>query len=1258
MDKFDNRYKFIKSLGSGLSGEVLLVEDDEGQKALKMLKRVQFKVSKEEALKNFKSEFSILSELNHPGIGRILDFGFEPRLKKYYFSTEFIQGEDIFKATKNLDLSEIEDVVVQVLRALNYLHSRGIFHFDIKPQNILTAQIDHKVVAKIIDFGLAGFGPPKKKVGTPSYMAPEVILGGDLDGRTDLYSFGVVLYKILTRQNPFADKKVEITLDRQKNFTPPIPSEINQQIPRFWDQIVMRLLEKTPSERYPDASLVIRDINFLANKKYDIETKDTRLSYLPEKGSLIGRDQQTAKFQNYFQKIFKESDLTVNKLFVIKGQNGTGKTRLLSEFKYYAQLNEAKVYSWSEFNEVKIKGEVEAPFLLEIDTTDQIHSSEILQLLQVYSQKEVGIIWATIEVPKGWSDIELIELSNFSVAELSQYLSQVTGLEDPPQKLVEEIYNRSQGNPLFVSELLKTLLAENLLLDSSGRWVSSTFEDIGIDFDKIHVPSSVSELVKQQYINLSGEEKKILEWLSLANESLFSYELSDLIKDYSQGILLNLINYNLIERDDSGAKYFFKNYLFQEVIYDGLPYKKKLRMHDEYAQYLSQKGKPQHKIWLHQGYGSNVELAVNALDRLSDYYLQHEDTSKAINALNLAWEKCQELSLKIQFNTRRKLAFSLSKSRKTSEAIAHYEKLKDQIDQYLSLVDIEERVEIYEKLGELYARQDKHELALKLFERALKWIKGSLDDQFLEIIIQNNRALIFMKIGKIDQAEELFKKNRIIWEEELDDSEKSKVTNNWLVDLYILKGDFDLALEQIEIDIPFFEKIKNGHLTARAYYLRGDIYYRQMLGETDQKKKSEYKDKAILGLSKCLGLAKEIKSKDLLLRTYNGIGNLYFQDDELKQAQEYYERALAIARQLEDFFTAAFISLNLGNILRQKEAYRDAYAYAVYTLNIIEGLSSQNANTNELKLRSLIEMAETCRHLNDLNKAESLLSQAEKLLISKKYLSGYEFAVWFQKAELFYRQGHFALSRDCIKKSKSLAKQSWEKEELNKFENRLDENERDQLFDISVSESSLNKVDDSSSSEKSLLISKIDALSENQQDLIGKVINYISYSSDSNLLVSIIHDLTQYSHSNLKEKNIDLSPAKEMSGVHKNKSQILIDHVNYFDPELKWKDYEELIIFKSLALNEFNKKETAKQLDISISGLYQKINRFQITKHDYKFEKYDFEYDKSMTMRNYNQKVFLAAKNYCHGKTYRAIKLMDVSPGYFYNILKEASDEM
>lgn len=303
--KIDQRYTIIRNIAGGLSGEVCFVSDPEGHNvALKFLKKIQRNVSREEALRNFKNKFEILKQLNHPNIARILDFVLDTWLQKYYFTTEFIEGAEFHKACQGQPIYVVEKIIVQVLRALNYLHSRGIYHFDIKPQNILVQMKNgDPQVAKIIDFGLAGFTPPRKKVGTPAYMAPEVIRGGLLDGRTDLYSLGVVIYRTLTGVNPFAAKSLRETRDNQLQVRPKPPSARNQDIPDYWDHILERLLEKDPVNRYSQASLVIRDLNFLSNKKFDVETKDTKLSYLPERGILIGPEKEWHVFTELFNEL-------------------------------------------------------------------------------------------------------------------------------------------------------------------------------------------------------------------------------------------------------------------------------------------------------------------------------------------------------------------------------------------------------------------------------------------------------------------------------------------------------------------------------------------------------------------------------------------------------------------------------------------------------------------------------------------------------------------------------------------------------------------------------------------------------------------------------------------------------------------------------------------------------------------------------------------------------------------------------------------
>ncbi|MDO8461640.1 MAG: serine/threonine-protein kinase, partial [Deltaproteobacteria bacterium] len=302
--EIDKKYSLVKKIGGGSFSEVYLVSSPQGTTALKLLKKVPLAARQLEILSDFKSEFSILKNLNHPNIARILDFGFDANLERYYFTTEWVDGKDLFASTEGATIETILERMVQALRALEYLHASKIFHFDLKAANVLVRTDD---AVKVIDFGLASIDPTGKMIGTPTYMAPEIINRERPDGRADLYSLGVLFYYCLTRQNPFRGNGVQETLKRQQMFSPPPPSLANPKIPLFLDRIVMHLLQKNPADRYQRASEVIRDINRELPNKFAMETRETLLSYLPEEGQLIGRSRELALLKNLFTTVYKEN---------------------------------------------------------------------------------------------------------------------------------------------------------------------------------------------------------------------------------------------------------------------------------------------------------------------------------------------------------------------------------------------------------------------------------------------------------------------------------------------------------------------------------------------------------------------------------------------------------------------------------------------------------------------------------------------------------------------------------------------------------------------------------------------------------------------------------------------------------------------------------------------------------------------------------------------------------------------------------------
>ncbi|HYV03131.1 MAG TPA: serine/threonine-protein kinase, partial [Blastocatellia bacterium] len=214
-------YMVLESLGAGGMGEVYLARDTRlGRKiALKFLSAEYTK--DEDRVRRFQQEARAASALNHPNLITIFDIGEVDSV--HFISTEFIEGDTLRKlvSSRRLSNAEIFDVAIQVGSALATAHSAGITHRDIKPENIM---VRPDGVVKVLDFGLAKLTEPSsgataidptavtKKVvetnpgvvmGTVSYMSPEQARGASVDARTDIFSFGVVLYEMTAGRVPF-----------------------------------------------------------------------------------------------------------------------------------------------------------------------------------------------------------------------------------------------------------------------------------------------------------------------------------------------------------------------------------------------------------------------------------------------------------------------------------------------------------------------------------------------------------------------------------------------------------------------------------------------------------------------------------------------------------------------------------------------------------------------------------------------------------------------------------------------------------------------------------------------------------------------------------------------------------------------------------------------------------------------------------------------------------------------------------------------
>lgn len=1026
--KIDQRYQLIKNLGGGLSGDVMLVQDNNGQKtALKFLKKIQMNVSREEALQNFKNEFEILKQLNHPNISRILDFGFDNKSEKYYFTCEFIQGAEFHNACKDQPMESIERLIVQVLRALNYLHSKSIFHFDIKPQNILV-KMNESVpeTAKIIDFGLAGYGSPRKRVGTPAFMAPEVIQGGVLDGRTDLYSTGVMIYTVLTGVNPFSDKNLKVTLENQIKMIPLPPSKINPQVPEYWDHIVMRMLEKDPINRYSQASLAIRDLNFLSNKKFDIETNDTKLSYLPEKGSLIGRDQEWKSFTELFGHIFVSDKIPDEKVLIIEGAKGTGKTRLISEAKYYAQLRKISVKTLSQFESENS----DTPFLMLIDS-GQADMDQVNTLLQQVQTERYMIVWATENPPKNWANSRIIQLQNYSKDQLKSYLESVTGLSSAPPQLIDEVYQRTLGNPLFVSEFIKSLLEQGFLYDASGQWDATTFKDIKINFDRIHIPNSVEEFLRTKFNALNPEKQNLLKYLAVHHAPLNPKIIGIYLKNQDlSGDILDLMNDDILERISKDNSYYFKNLLFANVIYDSLTMDERQNIHSDLASAYLGVQTARNIYLFHKGHSGHDSECLEALYELADNQIDLANDEDAIENLQSILNQSENLFGDLEIKAKFKMGRALMNRKRFDEATVLYESFLEHYQNSTQSDEIEYILKAYIKLTDITLKKTNTEKAMDLCNQAVRQCQQSLHKTMYEVIFNNYKAYINMKQGHYDIAETIYLESHRTWQDQLNEEEKKSADNNRLVEVYLMKKEYEKAIEICNSSIENLKRYNNRYLLAFHYYALGDIYSRYAI-EQGVEEKNHYLEKTIYNLEACEAIAREIHDYGLMLRAFNGLGNIYTFRKQSEQALDYYKRALAVAQKSEDYFNAALISYNVAGIALRLNDIRDSFCYLIYTINTLENLKENRSPHKELNLfLSYAQLADVYLKKNDTDKADEFIQKADVYFHSTEILKSLEFWLLIRTCQIRYKQNKLNEADQLFKQAKLLAKDQEEKEEI------------------------------------------------------------------------------------------------------------------------------------------------------------------------------------------------------------------------------------
>jgi serine/threonine-protein kinase len=262
-----SHYKILEEIGSGGMGVVYKAQDVNLDRVVALKFLPPHLVKNEEARKRFVHEARAASALDHPNVGTVYEID-ETSDGHLYISMGYYDGLNLKQriAEGPLDVDEVVDLAIQIASGLAEAHKRDILHRDIKPSNVIVTGGGR---AKIVDFGLAKLADATKitktgeSTGTPAYMSPEQVRCENLDSRTDLFSFGMVLYEMLTGRHPFRGDNQAAIAHSILNDHPELPSTINPEVTPALDEVVSRALEKRVDSRYQGADEMLADLEVI-----------------------------------------------------------------------------------------------------------------------------------------------------------------------------------------------------------------------------------------------------------------------------------------------------------------------------------------------------------------------------------------------------------------------------------------------------------------------------------------------------------------------------------------------------------------------------------------------------------------------------------------------------------------------------------------------------------------------------------------------------------------------------------------------------------------------------------------------------------------------------------------------------------------------------------------------------------------------------------------------------------------------------------
>jgi len=926
-----NRYEILGVIGKGGMGWVYKARDRQIDRvvAIKVIKPDL--ALDETVIARFKDEIILARKVTHKNVLRIFDIAEADGFK--FISMPYIEGKDlkaIITERGKMPVYEALEIAVQVLEALKSAHDVGVVHRDLKPHNIL---IDADGNACVTDFGIAksmdagGITMTGQIVGTPDYMSPEQAEGRDVDGRSDLYSFGLVLYEMLTGHVPFkADSIITTLMLRLREIADP-PSHTNPDVPAWVDRLVMRTLERNADDRYATADAILTDIEHAhVKRKLRLRGRNLLLAVGGAAAVLVAifffilRPQLSFEQQRTFIAVLPFENLTGDdRLGWLSSGIPENLTADLAQSKFFRVMSTDRLrHVVSDiggdpggYDVGEVMAQIGRATDLDAVATgsfvkigDQIRIT--LKIEDVNSQEMVGSrsVDGTEEELLAMIDNltrRTKQIFNLSQTDIDEDLDQDVGVQRT--KSIGAASNYSKGLDLaFSGAYLEAAEAFEAAIEDDDDFAiayaraAESYMNLGYDERAEELAATAVEKLVKNMDRVPPSDRTYI----LATQAAVTYNTEQAVESYTDFIA---------EFPDDPEGYYKLALVYTEVSEWDLAatnLRKALEI-DPKA------GSVRYELGRVLVYQSELDAALAEFDQALTYYQDignREGEARVLNAMAVAHRRKNEIDLAIEY---------------LEASIAIKEELGDRRGIAVSLGN----------LGLIYQTAGDIDRALEVLNRSLE-IRREIGDQGGIAHTLNKIGQVYQSYGRYDEALFHFERSYEI-REEIGSKHLMASSLSDMGNIYALMGDYNKAAEMDSLALAL--RVEIGDEQGEAMSLRNiaEILVNQGLHE-----------RARINIEKSLAIDRNIENERLVARDYQTYGGYYLSRGLMDSAEHYFNLALVIQEEMGEKPSVAVTLGGLGDIYcrtadygRALESYDRCYDLALETEEVEVAAGSQ-----------------------------------------------------------------------------------------------------------------------------------------------------------------------------------------------------------------------------------------------------------------------------------------------------------------------------